>query len=59
MRIDIAPGPELDLHADTELGANWKGYPHADPVVQSLQAVATVELKTPSVVVKVKLSGPW
>ena len=45
LRIDIASGPELDLKADTELGANWKGYSHADPVVQSLQAVATVKLK--------------
>ncbi len=45
VRIDVAPGSELTLHADTELGANWKGYPHADPVVQSLQAVATVKLK--------------
>jgi putative pyrroloquinoline-quinone binding quinoprotein len=45
LRIDIAPGPELELHADTELGANWKGYAHADPVVHSMQAVATVKLK--------------
>ncbi len=44
LRIDIAPGPQLDLQADAELGTNWKGYPHADPVVQSLQAVATVRL---------------
>jgi hypothetical protein len=44
LRIEIAPGPELELRADTELGANWKGYPHADPVVHSLQAVATVNL---------------
>ncbi len=45
LRIDIAPGPQLDLQADAELGTNWKGYPHADPVVQSLQAVATVRLR--------------
>ena len=45
LRIDVAPGPNLELNADAELGANWKGYPHADPVVQSLQAVATVKLK--------------
>ena len=45
LRIDIAPGPELELQADTELGANWRGYPHADPVVHSLQGVATVKLK--------------
>lgn len=45
LRIDVAPGPELELRADTDLGANWKGYPHADPVVQSMQAVATVKLK--------------
>ena len=45
LRIDIARGPQLELQADAELGANWKGYPHADPVVESLQAVATVRLK--------------
>ena len=44
LRIEIAPGPSLELHDDTELGANWSGYPHADPVVRSLQAVATVKL---------------
>ena len=44
LRIEIAPGPSLELDDDTELGANWNGYPHADPVVRSLQAVATVKL---------------
>ena len=45
LRIDVGPGPQLDLQPDAELGTNWAGYPHADPVVQSLQAVATVRLK--------------
>lgn len=44
--IQIAPGPELRLADDPDLGQNWKGYPHADPVVRSLAAVATVRLKT-------------
>jgi len=42
--IQIAPGPVLELHDDTELGANWSGYAHAEPVVRSLEAVATVKL---------------
>ena len=42
--IQMAPGPVLELHDDAELGANWSGYAHADPVVRSLQAVATVKL---------------
>jgi FG-GAP-like repeat len=45
MRIDIAPGPELRLYNDAELGANWAGYEHADPVVRSLSAIATVHLE--------------
>ena len=44
LRIQIAPGPVLELHDDTELGANWSGYAHAEPVVRSLEAVATVKL---------------
>ena len=44
LRIEIAPGPVLELHDDTELGANWSGYAHAEPVVRSLEAVATVKL---------------
>ena len=44
LRIQIAPGPVLELQDDTELGANWSGYAHAEPVVRSLQAVATVKL---------------
>lgn len=43
--IQIAPGPELRLTDDPELGENWKGYPYADPVVRSLAAIATVRLK--------------
>lgn len=42
--IQIALGPALELRDDAELGENWKDYPHADPVVRSLQAVATVKL---------------
>ncbi len=42
--IQVAPGPELRLVDDADLGANWKGYPHADPVVRSLAAIATVRL---------------
>ena len=45
LRIDVGPGPDLRLEPDPDLGANWKGYPHADPVVRSLQAIATVRLK--------------
>ncbi|MBT3286283.1 MAG: PQQ-binding-like beta-propeller repeat protein [Victivallales bacterium] len=44
MRIQLAPGPELSLLNDTELGANWRGYPHADPVVRSMTGIATVRL---------------
>ena len=43
--IQIAAGPVLDLRDDHELGKNWQGYPHAERVVRSLQAVATVQLK--------------
>ncbi len=42
--VQIAPGPVLELHDDPELGANWSGYEHAEPVVRSLEAVATVKL---------------
>lgn len=42
--IQIAPGPVLELRDDAELGANWRGYPHAEPMVRSLEAVATVPL---------------
>jgi len=44
LRIQTAPGPVLELYDDTELGANWRGYAHAEPVVRSLTAVATVNL---------------
>ncbi|HPM81696.1 MAG TPA: PQQ-binding-like beta-propeller repeat protein, partial [Candidatus Anammoximicrobium sp.] len=42
--VQIAPGPVLELHDDAELGANWRGYEHAEPVVRSLEAVSTVKL---------------
>ncbi len=42
--IQVSPGPILELHHDSELGANWGGYAHADPVVRSLEAVATAKL---------------
>lgn len=42
--VQMAPGPVLELHDDVELGANWSGYEHAEPVVRSLEAVATVKL---------------
>ena len=42
--IQVSPGPVLELHHDSELGANWGGYAHADPFVRSLEAVATVKL---------------
>lgn len=44
LRIDLLRGPELRYHDDPELGANWAGYPHAEPVVRSLAAIATVKL---------------
>ena len=43
--IQVAPGPELRLYNDTDLGANWNGYAHAEPVVRSLSAIATVRLE--------------
>jgi len=42
--IQVAPGPRHDLQDDEELGANWKGYAHAEPVVRSLSSVASVHL---------------
>ncbi|MCC7492548.1 MAG: PQQ-binding-like beta-propeller repeat protein [Fimbriimonadaceae bacterium] len=45
LRIDVAPGPRLSLHDDPELGTNWAGYQHADPVVRSLSGVAQVRLQ--------------
>jgi hypothetical protein len=44
MRIQLAPGPELSLLNDADLGTNWRGYPYADPVVRSLSGTATVRL---------------
>jgi hypothetical protein len=43
--IQVAPGPELGLRDDAELGSNWTGYRHADPVVRSLSAIARVRLE--------------
>ncbi len=43
--IQVAAGPELRLLSDKALGANWRGYAHAPPVVQSLSAIATVRLE--------------
>ncbi|MBN1346346.1 MAG: VCBS repeat-containing protein [Phycisphaerae bacterium] len=43
--VQVAPGPELRLYEDAELGKNWKGYPYAEPVVRSLSAIATVRLE--------------
>ena len=45
LRIQVAPGPVLELRDDAELGKNWSGYPHAEPVVRSLETVATVRLR--------------
>ncbi len=45
MRIDVGPGPKLKVVDDADLGANWSGYAHADPVVRSLNAVAQVQLQ--------------
>jgi hypothetical protein len=44
LRIQVAPGPALSLLNDKELGENWQGYPHAEPVVRSLTGMATVRL---------------
>lgn len=45
MRIQVSPGPVLSLYNDHELGTNWKGYPHAKPVVRSLSAIAKTRLE--------------
>ena len=45
MWIQVGPGPELELTDDTALGGNWNGYAHAEPVVRSLSAIATVRLE--------------
>lgn len=45
MWLQPAPGPTLSVYHDDALGANWKGYPHADPVVHSLTALARVKLE--------------
>jgi hypothetical protein len=43
-RLDLAPGPGLTLQNDEALGENWRGYPHAEPVVRSLSTIAAVDL---------------
>jgi outer membrane protein assembly factor BamB len=45
MRIQLARGTRLSLIDDAELGSNWKGYPHAEPVVRTLTSLAEVDLK--------------
>ena len=45
MWIQVAPGPHLSVADDHELGKNWGGYAHAEPVVRSLSATATVRLE--------------
>ncbi len=42
--VQVARGPQLSLQDDAELGKNWTGYKHADPVVRSLTATASVRL---------------
>ena len=36
--IQPAPGPQVQLKNDSDLGSNWIDYPYADPVVRSLNA---------------------
>jgi len=36
--IQPSPGSRLELKNDAELGTNWNDYPHADPVVRSMNA---------------------
>jgi len=42
--VQVARGPRLDLQDDPELGSNWSGYRHADPIVRSLTAADTTPL---------------
>jgi len=44
MFFQIGKGPQLNLVNDTDLGANWKSYPDANPVVRSLNATSRVHL---------------
>lgn len=46
MRLQVARGPQISMIDDKELGANWRGYPHAVPVVRSMTAQANVHLNT-------------
>ncbi|NUP99941.1 MAG: PQQ-like beta-propeller repeat protein, partial [Armatimonadetes bacterium] len=43
--IQPGPGPQLSLYNDEELGTNWNGYPHAEPVVRSMTGLARVRLE--------------
>ncbi|MDH7571570.1 MAG: hypothetical protein QHJ73_18490, partial [Armatimonadota bacterium] len=45
LRVQVAPGPQVSVSDDPDLGRNWAGYPYADPVVRSMTALATVNLK--------------
>ncbi|MDP8228037.1 MAG: hypothetical protein P9M15_01130, partial [Candidatus Electryoneaceae bacterium] len=45
LAVQIGRGPRLAYHDDKDLGTNWGGYAHADPVVRSLAAVATRTLR--------------
>lgn len=42
--VQVARGPRLDLRDDADLGSNWSGYPHAEPIVRSLSATESVHL---------------
>ncbi len=42
--VKNAPGVQLKLSHDAELGRNWAGYPFAKPVVHSLRQVKSVRL---------------
>ena len=44
MWIQPAPGPTVAVVDDPDLGTNWAGYPHAEPIVRSLSAVTTLRL---------------
>ena len=51
MRIQLARGTRLSLIDDAELGSNWKGYPHAEPVVRTLTSLAEVDPR-PAIVLR-------
>jgi hypothetical protein len=45
MWIQLARGTRLSLVDDADLGTNWRGYPHAEPVVRTMSSLAEVDLK--------------